>query len=221
MRAIGFIMDGNRRWARERGLPLLAGHQAGYEVMKQSFVWAKNAGIGTVYVYAFSTENWNRAPEEVNYLMDLFRRKLKEDVGFFQENGIRLSFIGQRSRFAPDIAKSMDELERDTAAHTGVHAVIAASYGGRAEIVAAADKLRGSGEPVTEESFAKALWTDGLPDPDLIIRVGGEERLSNFLPWQSAYSELMFLKSYWPDFTEDALKAALDAYAVRERRFGK
>lgn len=225
METIGIIMDGNRRWAKAHGLPSLAGHQAGYEVMKNALRWAKAAGVKTVYLYAFSTENWNRSAEEVNHLMGLFRRVLKADAAFFREEGVRLSFIGDRARLAEDIQKGMAIIETETRNNTDLHAVIAVSYGGRAEIVAAVNRLMQSRPPlapaVTEASFTDALWTAGFPDPELIIRTGGAKRLSNFLPWQSTYADIAFLEPFWPDFTEDLFRETLAAFRPEDRRHGK
>jgi undecaprenyl diphosphate synthase len=221
--SIGIIMDGNRRWAKERGLLKVRGHEYGFEKLKEVLGWFRERGIKHLIIYAFSTENWNRAPEEVNYLMNLIRRvfaKDSKDLKEIQEKGGRLRFVGERERFALDIQECLAHAEEVTV--DGTHALwVALSYGGRAEILRAAAALAKSGEPVTEESFAKHLWTAGMPDPDIIIRTSGEQRLSGFLPWQGVYSELFFTKTYWPDFSEAEFDAILAEYATRERRRGK
>ena len=222
-KCVGIIMDGNRRWAKEQGLSTLRGHEQGFGKLKEVLEWAKQRGIKHLVVYAFSTENWNRSEEEVNYLMDLIRRvfaKGSKELEDIKEHGGRLRFVGERSRFAPDIQEVLTRVEAETAA--GDHTLwIGLSYGGRAEVLHAAAELQKSGEPVTEESFAKHLWTAGMPDPDIIIRTSGEQRLSGFLPWQGVYSELFFTKTYWPAFSEAEFDAILAEFALRERRHGK
>ncbi len=220
---VGVIMDGNRRWARARNLPTVEGHRVGYGKLKEFVGWATDAGVGTVIVYAFSTENWNRSAEEVSYLMDLFRTVVATEAKELKEKNVRLSFIGDRARFSPDLQELMRRAESDTATGTAGSLVVALSYGGRAEIVAAVRALVASGvasADITEERFAKELWTASIPDPDLVIRTGGETRLSNFLPWQSVYSELFFTGTLWPDFSEEEFKRILAEYATRERRRG-
>ncbi len=220
---IGVIMDGNRRWARERGLPTLEGHRAGYEKLREVVSWATDAGVGTVIVYAFSTENWNRSAEEVGYLMDLFRTVVAREAEEMRKKNARLMFVGDRARFSSDMQDLMRRAESDTTSGTAGRLVVALSYGGRAEIIAAARALCAEGVPaerVTEEVFAEKLWTAGIPDPDLVIRTGGETRLSNFLPWQSVYSELFFTSTLWPDFSKEEFDRILTEYAGRERRRG-
>lgn len=220
---VGVIMDGNRRWARARNMPTVEGHRVGYGKLKEFVGWATDAGVGTVIVYAFSTENWNRSAEEVGYLMDLFRTVITTEAKELKEKNVRLSFIGDRARFSPDLQDLMRRAESDTSAGTAGSLVVALSYGGRTEIVAAARALAASGvapADITEERFARELWTAGMPDPDLVIRTGGETRLSNFLPWQSVYSELFFTGTLWPDFSEEEFKRILAKYATRERRHG-
>lgn len=220
---IGIIIDGNRRWARGRGLPTLTGHKAGYEKVREVVRWSAAAGIKYVIVYAFSTENWNRSPEEVNYLMELLQTALLSEVENFNKEGVCLRFIGQRSRLEIGIQDKMRQAEETTKNNSAITLVLALSYGGRPEIMEAVNKIIQSGtkEAISEDSFAQHLWTADIPDPDLIIRTGGEMRLSNFLTWQSVYSELFFIKTYWPDFSEAEFKQILDEYAARERRFGK
>lgn len=220
---IGMIMDGNRRWAKAQGLSALKGHEAGFSKLKDVVRWAKVRGVKHLMVYAFSTENWNRSEEEVSYLMDLMRRVFKpgaEELEEIKQEGGRLRFVGQRERFSKDLQEALAYAEKDTQ-EGGLTLWVGLSYGGRAEILHAAAELQKSGELVTEESFAAKLWTAGMPDPDIIIRTSGEERLSGFLPWQGVYSELFFTKTYWPDFSEAEFDTILAEYAVRERRHGK
>jgi undecaprenyl diphosphate synthase len=220
---IGIIMDGNRRWARERGMPAVKGHEEGLETLKKVLRWGKARGVKHLVIYAFSTENWKRQQEEVDYLLNLIKRAFSpgsHDLEEFKGEGGRFRFVGQRERFASDLQASLTHAEEYT--KEGECTLwICLSYGGRAEILHAAQELQKTGEEVTEESFARHLWTAGMPDPDLIIRTSGEERLSGFLPWQGVYSELFFTKTYWPDFSEQEFDAILAEYAVRERRHGK
>jgi len=172
--------------------------------------------------YAFSTENWNREPTEVTYLMELFARALKEaPEKILEKQNARIRFIGERTRFSSEFQKAMEHIEKESESQQELTVWIALSYGGRAEIVAAAQRALELGEKVDEQSFGKLLWTAGMPDPDLIIRTGGEERLSNFLLWQSAYSELFFTKTYWPDFGEAEFQSILSEYGTRKRRRGR
>lgn len=219
---IAIIMDGNRRYAKERGLPSFEGHRAGYEKIRQVMDWAREWGVANVIVFAFSTENWNRAQEEVGYLMKLFRTMISEVVKDALRDGVRLRFIGQRGRFEDDMQRSMDEAEKKTAHFTRQTLAIALSYGGRAEIVDAVRRIPlDEIATMTEEKFASYLWTHDIPDPDIIIRASGEQRLSGFLTWQSVYSELFFTKTYWPAFTREEFDAIIDEYSHRERRLGK
>lgn len=218
---IGIIMDGNRRWARKNSLPTLEGHRLGYEKIKELLSWAKEAGVQNVLVYAFSTENWNRTKDEVSYLMDLFRLMLKNEIRNLKKEGVRVRCIGEKERFSPDLQELMAKAEKETAGAKGSTLGICLSYGGRAEILSAANKAIAAGRPIDEASFSKLLWTSGLPDPDIIIRTGGEYRLSGFLTWQSVYSELFFTKTYWPAFTKKEFMDILDEFAGRERRIGR
>lgn len=221
-KSIGIILDGNRRFAREHNLPLMEGHRRGLDKLKEVMKWARGAGISHVIVYAFSTENWNRAKEEVEYLMNLFRFTLNDDFESFVKDKIRMRFIGQRDRFAKDLQKLMDKAEKETSSFSGPTLVMALSYGGRTEIVHAVNALLQSGKKkVTEEDFSAALYTKDIPDPDLIIRTSGEMRLSGFLPWQGVYSELFFVKTNWPAFSKEEFFAVLKDFADRERRMGK
>ncbi|MDP3957838.1 MAG: polyprenyl diphosphate synthase [bacterium] len=219
--ALGIIMDGNRRYARARNLPLMRGHEAGYEKLKEFLRWAKEAGVRTVYAYAFSTENWNRAKKEVGYLVRLLERAIIDEEDELKKEKISVRFIGELDRFSPKLQEAMKKIERETRGHPHT-LVLAVSYGGRAELLTALKKLAKEGkETITEENFSKYLYTAGLPDPDLIIRTSGEVRTSNFLPWQSAYSEWYFTKTLWPAFEKKEFDHILADYAARERRNGK
>ncbi len=220
---VGLIMDGNRRWAKAKGMSSLAGHQAGRAKAKEIARHAFSRGVRQLIIYAFSTENWNRAPEEVAYLMQLFGTTLMEDLSELAEEGVAVRFVGELSRVPQTLRAASEKLEAESAkTERGKTLVVALSYGGRAEIVAAANALIVEGKPcASEEDFARALSLRGVPDPDLIIRTGGEKRLSNFLTWQSAYSELAFSDTLWPDFSAEELDALFADYAQRERRRGK
>lgn len=218
---VGIIMDGNRRWAKEKGLPQLEGHRLGYEKLKEAVKWAREAGVKNVIVYAFSTENWNRSGDEVSYLMDLFRLMLKKDLKKFKQEKARLRIIGERRRFAPDIQKLMNVAEEETAENDEVTLGICLSYGGRSEILQAANRAIDAGKQIDEKTFSQYLWTSGMPDPDIIIRTSGEHRLSGFLPWQSVYSELFFTKTYWPAFSKKEFLDILEEFSNRNRRNGK
>lgn len=221
-KAIGIIMDGNRRWARAQGLPTFKGHAKGVQKIVDVMDWAQARGATQVTVYAFSTENWNRAPEEVSYLMELFEKFFAKHLTELSKKGVRVKFIGDRTPAAPRTQKILKEAETKTATGTAGTLVIAFSYGGRPEILEAVNELLKKGrQNVTKEEFEKTLWTAGLLDPDLIIRTGGDRRLSNFLPWQSVYSELFFTETMWPDFSELELEKIFQEYATRERRHGK
>ncbi len=219
---IGVIMDGNRRWAREQGLPTLEGHRRGYKKSKQVMGWCKDAGVTHLVVYALSTENWNRAKEEVSYLMDLFRTLLTAEVDSLQREGVAVHFSGDLTRFPDDLQEMMNSVHVKNKKASQYHLWIAGSYGGRPEILEAVNKIIAEGvTQVDEKTFASRLWTAGMPDPDIIIRTGGEKRLSNFLPWQSVYSELFFVDTYWPAFSKREFDTILRAYARRERRLGR
>ncbi len=222
-KAIGVILDGNRRWAREQGLPPFEGHREGSERVKDLVRWAREVGIGTVYIYAFSTENWNRAEEEVSYLMKLMAKFFSEGIvdEIEKEDG-RVVFLGDRGRIPPELVYEMERAEERTRNGKGGTLAVCLSYGGRAEIVAAANKLIREGKEIeSEEEFSRALWSADLPDPDLIIRTSGEQRLSGFLTWQSVYSELFFTDTKWPAFTKEEFLSILEEYSARERRKGK
>ena len=217
---IGFIMDGNRRWAKERGLQTLEGHQAGYASFKQVIRVLHDKKIGHGIFYLFSTENWSRSQEEVAYLMQLFERALREVLENVKDEKMRVRILGEPARFPKEMQELMHELEEKSAPHDGTTIWLALSYGGHSEIIDAVNRAVEKGETVTEESFRKLLWTAEMPDPDLIIRTSGEQRLSNFLPWQSVYSELFFTRTLWPDFGKEEFERILEEYAARERRKG-
>jgi undecaprenyl diphosphate synthase len=224
---VAIIMDGNGRWATRRGLPRVAGHRAGVEAVRRTIRAAMEAGVGCLTLYAFSSENWRRPAGEVSDLTGLLRHFLRNEVGELDKAGVRLRVIGDRARFDRDIQAELEAAERRTAGNAKLTLVVALSYGGRAEIVAAARAmaeaaLAGRLDPASlgEEGFAGLLSTAGIPDPDLVIRTSGEQRLSNFLLWQSAYAELVFLDVLWPDFTAEHFEEALAEFHRRERRFG-
>lgn len=218
--AVAIIMDGNRRYARERGLPLMEGHRKGAAKLKEVVAWSREAGVKEVIVYAFSTENWNRAPEEVAYLMDLLRTELASGMDDLVREGVRIRVLGSRDRLSPELVAAIESLEERTKDGANGTLGIALSYGGRDELVRAAESLRGASEPITEEALSRALYTRGMRDPDMIIRTGGEMRLSNFLPWQSTYSELMFTNTKWPELTKEEYRSLLEEFGARERRRG-
>lgn len=221
---IGIIMDGNRRWARERGLPTFEGHRRGYDKVKEVGDWCLARDIKILTVFAFSRENWQRSKEEVDYLMNLLQFALTKELNEFSKRGIKLKIIGRREGLPEKVARAADEAEDRTEKNTRGLLQIAINYGGRSEIVDAVKKIIHQGaakELVDEKLIEENLYTSGLPDPDLIIRTSGEQRLSGFLLWQSAYSELYFCQKYWPDFSEKDLDEALQWYAGRGRRFGK
>jgi undecaprenyl diphosphate synthase len=224
---VAIIMDGNGRWAKARGLPRVAGHRAGVEALRKTVRAASDSGVAWLTVYAFSSENWSRPKSEVSDLMGLLKLFIRRDLAELHQSGVRVKVIGEREGLAPDIAGLLEEAETLTAGNTALNLVIAFNYGGRDEIVRAARRLADAvaqgilqSETITPDVFAAALDTAGIPDPDLVIRTSGEQRMSNFLPWQSAYSELVFLPCYWPDFTREHFADALRQYAARERRFG-
>ena len=219
---MGIIMDGNRRWARAHDLPVFEGHAAGYKKLQEVLGWARDARITHVVAYAFSTENWQRSEEEVGYLMKLFRTILENETQKMVEEKVRIRFVGDRVRFGEDVQKLMVDMEVATSERYDITLHLLMSYGGRAEIVAAANALlEEEATTASEEAFANNLWSSGMPDPDLIIRTGGEKRLSNFLPWQSVYSEIFFIDAFWPDFSKEEFDAVLAEFAARERRRGK
>lgn len=220
--SIGIIMDGNRRYAKAKGMPTLEGHRMGYHKLRDVLSWTKEAGIKEIIVYAFSTENWNRTTEEVGYLMDLFREMISVMTKEAKEKQTRLIFLGERTRLAEDILRAIERAEKETRIYTSLTFGIALSYGGRTEIIDAIHRIpKEKFETISEEEFSQLLWTKEMYDPDLIIRTSGEERLSNFLPWQSVYSELVFTKTLWPEFSKEEFLSILTNYSERERRLGK
>jgi undecaprenyl diphosphate synthase len=218
-KCIGVIMDGNRRWARAQGLPTLEGHRKGYRKLKDLITWCKEADVRHLVVYALSTENLKRSEEEVSYLLDLFREMAEELQERNDDSTVR--FIGDSARFPRDIQDSIESLHAKNKPEAAYHIWIAAPYGGRAELVHVVNQLAGRGAgPYTERDVSDALWSAGMPDPDIIIRTGGDYRLSNFLPWQSVYAELFFVDTPWPAFTKEEFFSILNRYAERERRYG-
>ncbi|MCG2693336.1 polyprenyl diphosphate synthase [Candidatus Parcubacteria bacterium] len=221
---IAIVMDGNRRWAREQGLALLQGHLAGYDKLKQVGDWCLKRGIKILTIYAFSTENWNRKKNEVNYLMRLLKIGLTKESKEFYKRGIQLRVFGRISGLSKDLQTAIKEAVEKTKTNTKSILNIAINYGGRAEIVDAIKNIVAKEIPaskIDEETVNENIYTAGLPDPELIIRTSGEYRLSGFLTWQSVYSELYFCPKYWPAFSEKDLDEALEEYARRQRRFGK
>jgi undecaprenyl diphosphate synthase len=225
---VAIVMDGNGRWAQRRGLPRHAGHQAGVESVRTVIEECIRAGVRVLTLFAFSSENWRRPRSEVDLLFDLFLTLLRREARRLKANGVRLRVIGDRAGFGDKLRRRIDEAEQMTAEGGRLTLQIAANYGGRWDITAAARALclqvRAGGldpEEVDEQRLAAALSFPDLPDPDLFVRTGGEQRLSNFLLWQSAYSELYFTETLWPDFGSEAFREALRAFAGRERRFGR
>lgn len=217
------IMDGNRRWAKERGLSSVEGHQAGYETMKRVGDWCLARGVKTLTVYAFSTENWKRSEVEVNFLMLLLERALEKELDYFIERKVCLRVIGRREGFSKKIVELIDKAEAATAHFDGMVFAICLNYGGRLELVDAMRKIVAEGvasDAIDEATIAKHLYWPDMPDPDLIIRTSGEERLSGFLLWGSAYSELYWIKKNWPALEESDIDAAFAEYATRQRRYG-
>ena len=215
-RYVAIIMDGNARWARERGLPVLEGHRRGAEALKQTVRNAVRLEVRELTVYAFSTENWTRPRDEVDGLMAMFAELIESETPELDEEGVRMRFVGRRDRVSGELLERMNWAERVTAGNSRMKLFVAFDYGGRAELVDAARRFEGGGE----EDFAKQLYAPEMNDPDLLIRTSGERRLSNFLLWQCAYSELVFSDALWPDFDHDELARALEEFSERERRFG-
>ncbi len=222
---VGIIMDGNRRWAKAKGLPTLEGHRRGYDKVKKVGRWCKDRGVKILTVWAFSTENWKRSEKEVNYLMNLLKFALsKGEIDQLHKDGIKVQIIGQKERLSESMQELIKEAEERTKDNKEGILNLAISYGGRVDILEAIKKIINKNTPagqVTEEIMDQNLWTAGMPDPDLIIRTSGELRTSGFLTWQSAYSELYFCQNHWPDFSEKDLDEAFADYARRQRRFGK
>ncbi len=215
-RHVAIITDGNGRWARARGVSVLEGHQAGADTVKARLRDAAELGIKELTVYSFSTENWSRPAEEVTALMRMFSQRIAEETPELRDEGVRMRFIGRREGVANALVEQMDWAEQETADGAAITLFVAFNYGGRAEILDAAERYQGGGE----DAFRAALYAPDQHDPDLLIRTSGEQRLSNFLLWQSAYSELVFVDELWPDFSRRSFERALDEYARRARRYG-
>lgn len=215
-RYVAIITDGNGRWAQNRGLPVKEGHKAGADTVKARLRDSVELGIEELTVFSFSTENWSRSPEEVAGLMEMFSRRIVEETPELNEEGVRMRFIGRREGVSEKLQEQMAEAEALTATNDTITFFIAFNYGGRAEIVDAAMKFEGS----TEEEFRQCLYAPEMHDPELLIRTSGEQRISNYLLWQCAYSEFVFRDELWPDFTREALEESLEEYGRRQRRFG-
>ncbi|MGH6879550.1 isoprenyl transferase [Hypericibacter sp.] len=225
---VAIIMDGNGRWAKARGLPRAIGHQRGAEAARRTVQGAAELGIGYLTLFGFSSENWSRPATEVDDLMQLLRFYLEREIEELHRNGIRLSVIGDRQRLSPAIVRLIENAEAMTSANARMRLTMALSYGGRAEIAAATRRIamdvaagRISADRVDEDLVQRYLFTADMPDPDLVIRTSGEKRFSNFLLWQSAYSELVFVEKHWPEFGKDDLAAAIQEFSGRERRYGR
>ena len=226
-RHVAIIMDGNGRWAVSRGLPRTEGHRKGVEMVRRAVAYARKIGIGYLTLYSFSTENWRRPADEVGYLMGLLKLFIRRDLADLHANNVRVRVIGDREGLRPDIRALLDEAETVTRANTGLNLVIAFNYGSRQEIVRAVQAIaaavaRGeiAPEDITADTIDAKLDTVGIPDPDLVIRTSGEQRLSNFLLWQAAYAEFVFPSGYWPDFDEESFGRAIADFQARDRRFG-
>jgi undecaprenyl diphosphate synthase len=218
---IAFIMDGNRRWAKNKGISPLDGHKSGYETFKKVVDYCFKRGIKVVTVYAFSTENWKRTEEEVGTLMNLMRFAFKHEISKFKDRDIKVNILGTRDRLPKDILKEVESIESDTSDRSGGVLNIALSYGGKEEIIRAVREIQKSDEELTEDNVDKHLYTAGQPNPDIIVRPGGEHRLSNFLLWQSDYSELYFTDTLWPDMDEEEIEKILNFYSKIKRNFGR
>ena len=226
-RHVAIIMDGNGRWASRRGLPRSAGHKAGVDALRRAVKAAADFGIEYLTIYSFSSENWSRPAAEVSFLLDLLRRFIRQDVADLHRSGVKIKIIGSRGDLEPSIVALLDDAERLTRENSKLNLVVAFNYGSRQEIgravSAIAVKIK-SGEiaaaDISPELISQNLDTNGIPDPDLLIRTGGEQRVSNFLLWQCAYTEFVFVEEFWPDFSKEIFARALDEYGQRDRRFG-
>jgi undecaprenyl diphosphate synthase len=226
-RHIAIIMDGNGRWAKARGLPRIAGHRRGAEAARRAVIAAAELGVPYLTLFGFSSENWSRPSSEISDLMGLLRHYLRGEIAELHRNGVRLKVIGEFGRLAPDIIDLIEHAEAVTGGNTRINLTMALSYGGRAEIVDAVRRIARqavsgilAADAIDEACLARHMLTAGIPDPDLLIRTSGEQRISNFLLWQCAYSELVFTKTLWPDFAKRDLEQAIDEFAARERRYG-
>jgi undecaprenyl diphosphate synthase len=213
---VAIIMDGNGRWAQQHGVPVSEGHRAGADTVKARLHDAVDLGVRELTVYSFSTENWSRPQDEVDALMALFSARIIDETPELHEEGVKMRFVGRREGVLPELIEQMEWAEAKTADNTRLTLYVAFNYGGRSEILDAAERYTGGGE----EAFRKLLYAPEMHDPDLLIRTSGEQRISNYLLWQAAYSELHFTDVLWPDFSREDLEAALEAYGSRARRFG-
>lgn len=218
---VAIVMDGNGRWAAKRFLPRLAGHRQGVAALRRCVKACVERGVGVLTVFAFSSENWNRPAEEVSSLMELLVHAVVNEVPDLQKNGVRLYFVGDRQRLSAKVQAALSSAELSTASQSRMVLNVCFNYGGRWDMAQAAQKVAASGQPITELAIDRALALAHVPDPDLLIRTGGELRISNFLLWQAAYAELHFCDKLWPEFDEAALDEALNVYRSRERRFGQ
>ncbi len=226
-RHVAIIMDGNGRWAARRGLPRSAGHKAGVDALRRAVKAAADFGIEYLTIYSFSSENWSRPAAEVSFLLDLLRRFIRQDVAELHRSGVRITVVGSRADLEPGIVSLLDEAERLTRENSKLNLIVAFNYGSRQEIGRAMSAIarkieRGeiSAAEISPELISLNLDTAGIPDPDLLIRTGGEQRISNFLLWQCAYTEFVFVDEFWPDFTHETFARALDEFRLRDRRFG-
>lgn len=218
---IAIVMDGNGRWASKRFLPRVVGHKQGVDALRRCVKACANRGVGVLTVFAFSSENWNRPAEEVSGLMSLFAMALTREVPQLKADGVQIHFVGERTTLSEKVIAGIEQAELSTASNTRLILNVCFNYGGRWDIVQAAAKLVAQGQPVTELNLNGAMALAHVPDPDLVIRTGGEQRISNFLLWQTAYSEFYFSDKLWPEFDEAALDLAIETFSQRERRFGK
>lgn len=224
LKHIAIIMDGNRRWAKERNLPTMVGHKKGVEALKNTLRACNDFGVKYLTVYAFSTENWNRKQDEVDYLMELVAITLTNELAEMHNEGVQIRFIGDLTRFSDKLQKILDNAIQTTKNNTGVVLQIALNYGARDELTSAVKKVVASGikaEDVTPDVISKHLYTAGVPDPDVLIRTGGEQRISNYLLWQIAYSEIIIKNEFWPEFGKDLLAESIQEFGKRQRRYGK
>ena len=218
---VAIVMDGNGRWATRRFLPRVAGHKAGVDALRRCVRSCAARGVAVLTVFAFSSENWNRPQDEVSGLMELLAMAISREVPQLVKDGVRLRFVGEREGLSASVRQGLEKGELATSANTGLQLNVCFHYGGRWDIAHAARSLVAEGKPITEANLDAALALSHVPDPDLVIRTGGEQRISNFLLWQAAYAELYFTETLWPDFDDASLDQALSAFAQRERRFGK
>ena len=221
---VAIIMDGNRRWAREHNLPSAAGHKKGVDSLREITRACDDLGIKYLTVYAFSTENWNRKQEEVDFLMDLVAITLKNELAEMHKEGVKISFIGDMSRFSDKLQKVINNSIEKTKFNKGVNLQIALNYGSRDEITNAVKQIVNLGysaEEITPQIISENLYTSNIPDPDLLIRTGGEKRISNYLLWQIAYSEVIVVDEYWPEFNKNSLIKCIEEYSMRQRRYGR